>query len=396
MTSERRISQQIKTDLAQKMVLLSGPRQCGKTTLAEGLLSKEGIYYSWDSSKDRKAIQNSQLDETKKLWVFDELHKYRKWRNWLKGVFDLHRKDHQILVTGSAKLNVYSRGGDSLQGRYFPHRLHPFTLSEILGTRTQDYFSSIVSPERQTDEQAATQVLNQLLLLGGFPEPFLSGSAQAAGRWRLGYGQRLIEEEVRTLEMVQQIDSLELLFDRLGEVVGNLLSINRLRLDMEIAHQTVAKWIQIFDRLYVSFQIPPWGPPRIRAVKKEQKLYLWDWARVDLAGARLENLVALHLLRLTHWLEDVVGEEIELRYFKDIDGHEVDFILLRKRQPWIAIEVKSSEQVLDRNLEYLLERVHIPYAFQLHLKGEKDYRVKDIGKSRVRVMPLVRFLQNLP
>lgn len=396
MNIKRRITQQIAVDVQQKMVLLSGPRQCGKTTLTETLLGETGRYYSWDIARDRRSIQNSELDEIKNLWVFDELHKFRKWRNWLKGIFDLHRHNHQIIVTGSAKLNVYSRGGDSLQGRYFPHRLHPFTLSEILELDSRNYLTSIINPESLCNDHEAQQCLARLLLLSGFPEPYLSDSVKMAGRWRIGYGQRLIEEDVRKLEVVHQIESLELLYDRLGEVVGNLLSINRLRQDLEVSHQTVSNWIKIFDRLYVAFQIPPWGPPRIRAVKKEQKLYLWDWARVDLPGSRLENLVALHLLRFIHWVEDVEGEVLELRYFKDVDGHEVDFIILRKKAPWIAIEVKSSEQKLDSNIKYLLERINIPYVFQLHLKGDADYRIKDIQKSKIRVMPLSRFLQNIP
>ena len=172
--------------------------------------------------------------------------------------------------------------------------------------------------------------------------------------------------------------------------------MNRLRLDLEVAHQTVAKWIELFERLFVCFRIPPWGPPRIRAVKQEQKMYLWDWPRVDLSGSRLENLVAVHLLRFVHWVEDVYGERLDLRYFKDVDGHEVDFIILRKRAPWIAIEVKSSEQPLDRNLYYLLERARIPYAYQLHLKGTNDFRVAPINGCKIRIMPLERFLQNLP
>lgn len=328
----RRISQLIEQDLQNKMVLLSGPRQCGKTTLSEGLISKaeSAEYYNWDLANHRKKIIELNLEESKKLWIFDEIHKYRKWRNWLKGVFDLHRHNHQILVPGSAKLQVYSRGGDSLQGRYFPHRLHPFTLSEALEIPTQeDYTESIINIQQGATH--ADEVLTDLLRLGGFPEPFLSGSDRQASRWRSAYGQRLVEEDVRTLEQVQQVEALELLYDRLGEVVGNLLSINKIRLDLEVAHQTVMKWVEIFERLFVCFRIPPWGPPRIRALKKEQKLYLWDWPRVDLPGSATENLVAFHLLRFVHWVEDVYGEKMDLRYFKDVDGHEVDFILMRKR-----------------------------------------------------------------
>jgi uncharacterized protein len=213
---------------------------------------------------------------------------------------------------------------------------------------------------------------------------------------RKSYGERIIHEEVRSLEQVIEIDRLELLYDRLGEVVGSNLTMNRLAKDLEVAHQTVSKWLEMFNRLYVCFQVPPFSPPNIRAVKKEQKLYLWDWSRVDLPGAKLENLVAFHLLRLVDWFADIYGEKLDLRYFRDVDGHEVDFIILKNRKPELAIEVKSSEQPLDPNLKYFLERQKVTQAFQLHLKGDADYKVESINGCKIRIMPLYKFLMNLP
>jgi predicted AAA+ superfamily ATPase len=394
--SERRILTKVLEDLPRKMVLLSGPRQCGKTTLARAALVRyPGSYYNWDIEADRKALRAGRLNEDASLWVFDEIHKFRSWRNWLKGQFDLHHQRHSILVTGSARLEVYSRGGDSLQGRYFAHRLHPFTLSELLGLEFGGSWSEI--PELPAQVPVASQsALGDLLALGGFPEPLFSASQRFANRWRLGYATRLVREEIRDLENIRDLDRMEMIFVRLTKTVGSVLSLNSLREDLEVAFGTVKLWVEVFERIYGVFRIAPFGAPRIKAVKKENKLYLWDWPRVESDGARLENLVALHLLRLQHWVEDVEGERLELRYFRDTVGHEVDFIVLRKGKPWMAIEVKKSEQGLDPNLKYFLERVKVPYAFQIHQEGAGDYRAPDIQGCRIRVMPAAKFLANLP
>lgn len=396
MLRQRRIYPGIKEDLKTKMVLLAGPRQSGKTTIAKTLLRENpGVYYNWDVDADRKKIRNSQLNEHAKLWVLDELHKYSRWRNWLKGQYDLHHENHSILVTGSANLDIYSRGGDSLQGRYFFYRLHPFTLSELLGIPTLKSLDQI--PDLPVDgSKNSSTVLGDLLTLGGFPEPLFAGSKRKADRWRLGYGTRLIQDEIRSLEQIRELDRLEMLYERLPQTVGSVLSMNSLREDLEVAFETVKNWLSVFNRTYVSFTVPPFGAPRIKAVKKEQKLYLWDWARVESEPAALENLVALHLLRLVHWAADVEGDKCELRYFRDVVGHEVDFILLRKGKPWMAIEVKVSDQPLDSSLKYFLERVKVPYAYQVSLNGTKDYRAPDINGAKIRILPATTFLSNLP
>lgn len=239
-------------------------------------------------------------------------------------------------------------------------------------------------------------VLLQLMALGGFPEPFTSGSAREAARWRAGYGARLVREDVRDLEAIQDLTRLELLFDRLPATVGSPLSINALREDLEVAFATVKKWIDVFERLYASFTVPPFGPPRIKAVKKEAKLYLWDWARVEDEGARFENLVAAHLQRFVHWLQDVEGARAELRYFRSPKGHEVDFVVLVKGKPWFAVEAKLDDRPLDPNLSYLLERAPIPHAYQVTLRGKKDHLAPSINGCRVRVLPAAKFLAMFP
>ena len=395
-TIQRRIETIIKEDLNKKMVLLAGPRQCGKTTLAEKLLSQiKGAYYNWDIDEHKRLIRHSELDLKAKLWVFDEVHKYKHWRNWLKGIFDLHRNKHKILVSGSAKLDVYSRGGDSLQGRYYFHRLHPFTLSEILNLEVKDP-NKIPELEVETDFKTSKSAIKDLLELGGFPEPFCSGSKQESLRWRSTYSTRLIREDIRDLERIFDLDKMQTLYEHLPFTVGSVLSINSLREDLEVNFRTVKNWIDVFEKNYVCFKTLPIGPKKIKAVKKESKLYFWDWGCVEKRSARFENLIATHLLRLCHWITDVYGEKAELRYFRDVRGREVDFIVLKNNQLWMAVEVKESEQDFDSNLNYLLTKVKIPYAFQVHLDGEKFKRLPDINGSKTHIIPAHIFLANLP
>jgi len=315
--------------------------------------------------------------------------------NWLKGAYDLHGERHPILVTGSARLAAYSRGGDSLQGRYFLHRLHPLTLSELCGIGVPEDPEEI--PRLSAAAPAgAEEALEGLDRLGGFPEPLLSGSARTAARWRLGYGARLVREDVRDLEDFRDLDRIESLFDALPATVGSLLSVNALREDLEVAYRTAATWLAGLERLYAVFRVPPFGPPKIRALRKAQKLYFWDWARIPGDAARAENLVLLHLLRLVHWLADLHGERAELRFFRDTAGHEVDAVVVRGGKPWMAVEVKSGDAPLDRGLRYLLERVPVPWAFQVALRGRVD-RVQAVGsRGRVRLVPAARFLASLP
>ncbi len=300
-----------------------------------------------------------------------------------------------MLVTGSARLAAYGRGGDSLQGRYFMHRLHPFTLSEFQGIELAGVPDAIpaLPVEAPTGAAAALAALDRF---GGFPEPLLPGSERTAARWRLGYGERLVREEIRDLEDFRDLDRIEALYDALPSTVGSLLSINSLREDLEVAFRTAASWLAALERLYAVFRVAPFGARRLRALRKSQKLYFWDWARVEDEGARAENLVVLHLLRLVHWLADMHGEKAELRFFRDAAGHEVDAIILRRGKPWMAVEVKLSDGPLDRGIRYLVERVPIPWAFQVALRGTVVRRVPVAKGTGVRLVPASRFLANLP
>jgi predicted AAA+ superfamily ATPase len=361
---------QVRQDLARKMVFVGGPRQVGKTTLARSLPGSAAGYLNWDDAGNRDRILRRELPPGR-LWIFDEIHKYRSWRGYLKGLYDVRRRGQRILVTGSARLDFYRFGGDSLQGRYHFLRLHPFSVAE-LGLRTP-------------------ADLQQLLMLGGFPEPFLGGSEVEARRWSREYRSRLVREEVTSLERVQDLGNLELLALRLPELVGSPLSINALREDLRVSHKTVAGWLRVLERLYAVFRLPPFGAPRIRAVKKEQKHYHFDWSLVPQGPARFENLVGSHLLKWVHFEQDARGRDLELRYFRDTDGREVDFVVVEGRQPLLIVECKWADADVDRGLRYLKARFPKADAWQLSATGTRDYRTPE----GIRIAPALELLRSL-
>ena len=366
---KRYLASQVSEDLKHKMVFLGGPRQVGKTTLARSLLpSRKMGYLNWDIPKDREAILRRALPNSP-LLVFDELHKYRKWRAYIKGVFDELHPKNKILVTGSARLDVYRFGGDSLQGRYHYLKLHPLSFAEIGGDSQSD--------------------LEDLLTLGGFPEPFLGGSLARARRWAVEYRSRLIQEDIVTLESVRDVGMMELLAISLPERVGSPLSINALREDLQINHQTVSRWLDILERVYGIFRLMPFGAPKIRAVKKERKHYHYNWALVPDEGARFENMIAGHLLKWVDYLFDTEGRELELRYFRDVDGREVDFILVERRQPILMVECKLSNGAPTAALRYLKERFPNARAIQV----VRDDIPSTLHRGEIEVCAARRFLR---
>jgi predicted AAA+ superfamily ATPase len=289
----------------------------------------------------------------------------------VKGVYDEFHRERRILVTGSARLDLYRFGGDSLQGRYHYLRLHPLSVAEL-------------GMESLADVES-------LLQLGGFPEPFLRGSLARARRWSVEYRSRLIREEVTSLESVRDLGALERLMLALPERVGSPLSRNAIREDLELNHQTVTRWLDIFERLYAIFRLAPFGAPRLRAVKKEQKHYHYDWSVVPDEGPRFENMVASHLLKWIHFQLDSEGRELELRYFRDVDGREVDFVLVERRKPIMMVEAKLTAGPVSQSLRYLKQRFPACDAWQVHLRGADE----SVTGENIHLWTAVRFLRTL-
>ena len=366
---ERALSSTLRDDLGEKMVFLGGPRQVGKTTLALGLLGNakptHPAYLSWDDLTDRKLLLTGALPAGQPLLIFDEIHKYRQWRRLIKGIYDKQRESRQILVTGSARLDHYRKGGDSLQGRYHYHRLHPLSLQELTPT-------------------PSGSDLEQLLAYGGFPEPFLRANHRHWKRWQRERLSRVIQEDLISLEQVREVSQIELLASILPSRVGSPLSVNNLRQDLAVAFETAERYITILQNLYYCFRIPPHGLPKLRAAKKEQKLYMWDWSLCDDPAARFENLVASNLFKYCHHLEDTEGEDMSLRFLRDSVGREIDFIVTRGGKPVFGVECKTGERDLSRNIPYFAARSDIPQFYQVHLGG----RDHEFPASRARVLPL--------
>ena len=287
-----------------------------------------------------------------------------------------------------------------MQGRYFFYRFHPLTLGEIcafqkIEKNPDEIIEDIILNSFIKEKSIAVNALKDLLKLGPFPEPFLS-SEKDANRWRLSYSRRVINEDISSLERVSDLALLELLFDQLPKCVGSPLSINSLREDLNVSHEATKRWIDIFDKMYLSYRISPFGSAKIKAVKKEQKLYLWDWVYATSDSAQLENLVANHLLRFVHWCEDLHGVMCELRYFKNTDNKEVDFVILKKNKPWFCVEVKTQNQPVQNQMKYFMKRSSVKLGFQIHLSGSDDYEDRSLPDAKIRVMPVWKFLAGLP
>jgi len=368
---KRYLQEIIEKDLQKKMVFLGGPRQVGKTTLSKEILKIcNGSYLNWDYDQDRSLILENELN-WKDLMILDEIHKYKRWRNWIKGIYDKKNKDTQILITGSAQLDLYRHGGDSLQGRYHYHRLHPLSVKELKINSQKDF--------------------NTLMQLGGFPEPFFSSSQVESKRWSREYRTRLVREDIYSLENIKDLDLLEKLIIRLPALVGSPLSINSLREDLQIAHKTVAKWIIVLEKMFNLFRLPPLGGAQIRAVKKEQKHYHYDWTLIKENGPKFENLLACHLLKWVHHQEDTYGEDVELRYFRDSDGREVDFIILKDNEVKHMIEAKYSKSEISHHLSYLKKKYPSAQATQVFYNGVQSDTVNQNG---IRQAPAYMFLND--
>ncbi len=357
------------------MVFINGPRQAGKTTLALSFLNRfdphHPAYLNYDHIDDRQLILKSQIPGGQKLIVFDEIHKCARWRGLLKGLYDKHKGKVSFLATGSARFSHYRRGGDSLLGRYYLYRLHPLSLREI-------------------NKNPSFSDLEALLKWGGFPEPFLKSSEKALNRWHKSLIELLVHEDIRDLENVRELSLMETLAMSLPDRVGSPLSVQNLAGDLGTAHKTVEKWLSVLERLYFCFRIPPFGAPRIRAVRKEQKLYLFDWSLLsDRKEIRFENLMAAQLLKYCHFLEDTQGSKMELRFLRDTDKREVDFVVLKNKKPLFAVECKSGDQNLSPAARYFKKRTPIPAFYQVHLKK------RDIETGDGRILPFASFCKEL-
>lgn len=356
----------------RQMIFFSGPRQVGKTTtsLEASEHSPLHSYFNWDNEDHRALIiegpqavaRTAGLDVAKStlpVLIFDEIHKYRNWKRFLKGFFDTYEKKCRIIVTGSARLNIYKRGGDSLMGRYFLYRLHPLSVREIANPNLSDQ-------EIQSPQDIPMEDYHALLTYGGFPEPFLKRSASFLNHWKRLRFEQLFREDIRDLSRIQEASQLQLLANILQEEASHSLNYSSLAAQIKVSSPTLQRWIELLKNLYFCFTIQPWSKSLTRSLIKEPKIYLWNWALIENSGSRVENFIASHLLKATQFWTDRGLGEYGLYYLRDKDKREVDFLVTKNRKPWFLVEAKSSgDRSISRWLYYYQKALNVPHAFQI-------------------------------
>lgn len=357
------------------MVILAGPRQCGKTTLAQSLLTDGGVYLSWDIARDRRIIRELAWPKDASLLVLDELHKAPKWKNLLKGIVDEFHNRPPVLVTGGAKLDAFRRAGDALTGRHYFYRLHPIDIAE----------SKAFLPQLDLRSR-----LTRLLKAGGFPEAFLE--PQEAARLRNDRMELVTREDLRDLSRVSSWRGPADLVELLRERVGGPANYDSLAQSLGISPPTAKSWVELLEKLYLIFLLPPYSRSLSRSIRKDRKVYFFDCAAAydESDGAQLENLVACCLLKFVQWRKDARGESWELFYLRDREGREVDFVVTQNRRVHWLIEVKASDDRVSPSLGYYTRKLNPKESIQLVLNLEHPQE-----RAGIKVLPLAPWLEAL-
>ncbi|CAN5315023.1 ATP-binding protein [soil metagenome] len=370
---ERSITPFIKNDLNKKIVFITGPRQVGKTTISKALFPSYE-YFNYDYAEHRLILKEASWDRKKPLVVFDELHKMHHWKRWLKGIYDTQGIQPQILVTGSAKLNTYKKVGDSLAGRYFQFRLYPLDLKEV-----KAYYS-------------AEEAFARLWQCSGFPEPFINGDETYYKRWKRSHTDIILRQDLLDLETVRDIQAIETLLELLKNNVGSPVSYANLARTLEKDAKTIKRWLQLLEELYLIFKVTPYSKKISRSLLKEPKYYFFDSACIPDPGARLENLVANALLKEQHYHEDIYGVSSKLHYLRTRDSKEIDFLLVIDEQPICMLEVKWSDDTLNKNFFYF-DNFFGPETKKIQLV--KELRREKTYANGIEVRDLISWLYNL-
>jgi predicted AAA+ superfamily ATPase len=357
------------------MLFISGPRQSGKTTFAKMLLDKlsQGIYTNWDIINDQKKIihtpyffenENRDLKE-KYLVIFDEIHKYKNWKNYLKGCFDKYNAEYSFVITGSGRLDLFKKGGDSLFGRYFAINLFPFSLSEIELKHAPSFENLQQCLLEGFDVKQAKQTYDQLFHFSGFPEPLLKSDTSFYNIWSNQRKMTLIKEDIRDAYFIKDISNIEILANILPYKVGSLLSLNSIREDMNVAFESVKKWLSILEQFYYFFSIKPYTKSIQRAIKKEKKIYLYDWVEIESEPIRFENMIAFHLFKAINLWSGFGYGKFDLFYIRDKDSKEVDFLITKDTQPLFMVEAKFDDENISKNLIAFQQKTKTPFLIQV-------------------------------
>ena len=389
----------------KSMVFLAGPRQAGKTTLSQ-IISRSfsnHIYFNWDILEDRaRLFENPNFfealerkDSSTPLVIFDEIHKYKDWKNYLKGVYDQFKDKYRFLVSGSGRLDIYQKGGDSLAGRYYLFHLWPFTIAELGREKLsiEDFLSNPLQINMEGKE-ALKKTWMRLSTLSGFPEPYLSDRVTNYRRWSDTYARQLIREDIRDLSGVKSIAEIETLYFLLPSRVGSPLSVSSFARDLKVSYNSIQNWILIFERFFLTFSISPWSKKIARAIRKERKVYLWDTPRIKDPGSRFENMVALELFRAVTAWNDMGYGRFSLHYIRNKEHQEVDFLIADDNEPFLLVETKVSDHRPSPGLIKFQNALKVP-AVQLLSEGE-GYRTMTNGSQDILIAPAWQWLARLP
>jgi len=387
------------------MVFMAGPRQAGKTTLAKSIAGEfaNRVYFNWDVVTDRRMLREDpyffesveRVDDSPPIVVFDEIHKHRRWKNYLKGAYDRCAEGFRFLVTGSGRLEAGRRAGDSLAGRYALFHLWPLTLAELGGRRArlEDFLADPLGIVQDGDG-SAREAWRRLARFSGFPEPYSVGKERSYRRWSRDYHAQLIRGDIRDLTGITAIDDVETLFAMLPERVGSLLSIPNLASDLETSYNTIKNWLAALERFYLIFRLQPWTAKVARATRKARKIYLFDYAGIENPGARFENMVALELFRAVSSWNDFGHGPFGLHFVRDREKREIDFLLTHRRKPLLLVEAKSAEMQADASLLRFQQQLEVP-AVQLVEDGERFVRPGG-GGQQLLIAPAQLWLPRLP
>ena len=370
---KRIYTQYIKAHFAEnnQMLFLVGPRQVGKTTIAKQQQEsyEESVYLNWDDVQDRTQMLSGQrfieevfplniVRDQKPLVIFDEIHKYRDWKNYLKGFYDRYSGSFDILVTGSARLDIFQAGGDSLMGRYFQYRIHPLSVGELLNPER---------PEQDCIKSSAIEDENfdRLYTYGGFPNPFIKSSKSFSTKWNNLRSKQLFYEDIQNISNIHEVSQLEVLAELMKLQSGQLINRSSFAKKIQVTVQTVSRWIEVLERFYYCFQIKPWSKNISRSLIKEPKIYMWDWSQIEEEGARFESFVASHLLKGVHFWNDLGLGKYGLYFLRDKDKREVDFLVCKDGKPWMIVEAKCSDKSMSKNVEHFQAQAKSTHAFQV-------------------------------
>jgi len=392
----------------KSLILLAGPRQSGKTTFARDIAAKgfqDVVYFNWDIDADKRRLMADPVFfskiprssiKSKPLVILDEIHKYRDWKNYLKDVYDQFEKEYKFLVTGSGRLEYSRKSGDSLAGRYLKFHIFPFTLSELNQPKI-DFIDFLKNPLRDFEDSLSGNTLdnfNNLLELSGFPEPFIKGKKSFWSKWSQTYGQQIVRDDLTTFADIRNLDLVETLFALIPSRVGSPFSINNLAQDLQVAFDTVKKWLLLFDSFYLTFRISPWTRKISRSILKEKKIYLFNYPVIDDEAARFENLVALELLRAVEMWKDSGWGNFALNYLRDKEKQEVDFLITNNNKPLLMLETKSSDDKPSASIVNFQDILNIP-AVQL-VRKENIKKIYKNKANNILVVTAHTWLSALP